>query len=97
MNSLLFSFSSLVDRTGILKIVDISRSLKNSTDFYTNNQMRTRFTDDNLIKNLGISEIAGKIQYLCYNSGGFWSADYNTFEWRSRSRSPKSIKSISRL
>ena len=59
--------------------------------------MRTRFTKDNYIQNIGISETAGKIQCLCYNSGGFWSANYNTFEWRSHSKHPKSIKSISKL
>ena len=96
MYSEIFSFPSLVDKTGILKIVDFSRSLKNSTDF-DNYQMRTRFTKDNYIQNIGISETAGKIQCLCYHSGGFWSANYNTFEWRSHSKHPKSIKSISKL
>ena len=53
--------------------------------------IRTRISEDNLIEACGISRVTGDLKYNCYNSGGFWEGKYDSFEWRSRTVSPKTI------
>ena len=57
--------------------------------------IRTRISEDNIVEACGISRVTGDLKNRCYNSGGFWDHEYDSFEWRSETIHPKGLGGIS--